>query len=211
MTKEKKPREPLKRCPSKQHIMAIQAQLFDNGPKPGKGRSQHSIKLEVYCEGRLDLCKPYWSRVVQLIEPKLFMAWVDREHGTGTITDVQRETYESARETVETIAKGEGIEFAKMGHIGAARENKYYAGQFVTMVKESNGPLHLFVFLDGEMIEVTSFLYDKFWKPGGSRRKFFGFYDPCGMYAAMQAERAQRAEADARANLGGTMGGNPWE
>ncbi|GJE73066.1 hypothetical protein [Methylorubrum podarium] len=213
MSDKKTRREPLKRCPAKDNIMAMQIQLFDNGPKPGRGRSQHSIKIEAYCDGRLDLLRPYWSRVVQLIDPKRFMAWVNDQRASGTISDQQYEQYDLAHQAVTMAAAMEGIEFAKMGHIGSARENLYYDGQFVTVVKQQDGGLQFEAFIDGEHVSTSSFLFDRAWRRGGARRKFFGFYDPNGMYAAMKAEIAQRAEADSRAKRRdtGSIGGSPWE
>lgn len=42
----------LKPLPRLGVINAIQFQLFDDGQKPGRGRSHHQIKMEVYCDGR---------------------------------------------------------------------------------------------------------------------------------------------------------------
>lgn len=212
MSFEKKKAEPLKRCPAKHNIMAMQIQLFDNGDKPGRGRSQHSLKLEAYCDGRLDLMRPYWSRVVQLIEPKTFMKWVDAQYAAGTITAEQYEHYDIAHQAVTMMAAEEGIEFAKMGHIGAARENRYYEGQFVTLIKNEGGGLTFDCFIDGEHFNTSSFLFDRAWRRGGTRRKFFGFYDPAKMYAAMKAEITQRGEAESQAKTttAGSIGGAPW-
>lgn len=193
--------------------MAMQVQLFDNGDKPGKGRSQHALKLEAYCEGRLDLYRPYWVRTVQLTSSKVFISWVERQRATGEISDEQYKRYDVARRATDILADDPDIEFAKLGHIGSARENIRYVEQFVSLVKTKGGGLTFILFIDGEEIDTSSFLFDQRWTPGSARRKFFGFYDPCGMYAAMKAEQAQRVEAESRARTSATaqIGGAPWE
>jgi hypothetical protein len=62
------------------------------------------------------------------------------------------------------------------------------------------GGLDVGLCIDGEWIQATSFHYDQAWRRGGRRRKFFGFYDPYQLYAAMKADEAMQTEAARRAS-----------
>jgi len=189
----------LKPLPRLDVINAIQFQLFDNGEKPGRGRSQHQIKMEVYCDGRLDLMEPYWVRVVPLLDEKVFMRWVNEALATGTITPAQYEMYEAIHGVIVARAADPDVEFAKLGHIGNKGLNTYYPGQFIAAVKEKDGGLQVFVVRDHEHIQADSFLFDQHWVKGGARRKFFGFYDPAGLYLAAKAEKERAAKVEAQA------------
>ncbi|AWM86788.1 hypothetical protein [Microvirga sp. 17 mud 1-3] len=195
----------LSRCPRLEVIQCAQFQLFDNGPNPGKGKSQHNLKIEIYAGGRLDLFRPYWARTVPLIAPKKVMEWANEERATGGMNDETHGYYVRTFEIATDYAQEDNIEFAKMGHIGAKSENNLrYAGQFVLVVKEKNGPIQCVVYADGEMFGTEVFLYDKFWRPGGKRRKFFGLYDPNNMYARMKQEQEMEAKAVAQSAARGS-------
>jgi hypothetical protein len=180
-------------------INAIQFQLFDNGAKPGRGRSQHQIKMEVYCEGRLNLHKPYWWRVIPLLDQKVFMSWVNKAVADKRITQEQYEMYKLCHEAIVAEAARDDVEFAKLGHIGVKATNTYYPGQFIAAIKEKDGGLRVVVVNGQDAIEADSFLFDKLWVKGGPRRKFFGFYDPYNMYEAAKREKEQIAKAEAQA------------
>jgi hypothetical protein len=193
------PKAPLPPCPRAEVINVVQYQLYDNGSNPGRGKSQHRMTIEVYCEGRLDLYKPYWKRTTSLLDPKTFMAWVDKTYKSGGMSAAQYQKYKDAADTAIEIMKGGGVEFAKLGHIGSNDGGKtYFVGQFVLAMKLDGAVLGVQMFMGDDMIETASFLYDQEWRPGGKRRKFFGFYDPAGYYAAMKAEREFAAKAEAR-------------
>jgi hypothetical protein len=197
--KSKPDPDELKPFPAIGVINAIQFQLFDNGENPGRGRSQHQVKIEVYCDGRLDLLDPHWVRVVPLLDEKVFMKWVDSAWADDRITKEQHETYKSAHEIITAHSIDEDVEFAKLGHIGNKRKNEYYNGQFVAMTKYKNGGMWIFVFRDNENIHADSFIFDQNWVRGGPRRKFFGFYDPWGFYERAKAEKEFAAAAEAKA------------
>lgn len=177
-------------------INAIQFQLFDNGEKPGRGRSQHQMKLEVYCDGRLDLMKPYWVRVVPLLDEKVFIRWVEKAVSDKKITQAQGDTYRLWHETIVAEAAKEDIEFAKLGHIGNKLKNEYYPGQFIAVIKEKGGGLQVVVLNGENCLKTDKFYFDQHWVKGGSRRKFFGFYDPAGMYEAAKAEKERAAKVE---------------
>jgi hypothetical protein len=159
MTTQKKTKPVLTRCPRLEVIQCAQFQLFDNGPTPGKGKSQHNLKIEIYTGGRLDLCRPYWVRTVPLIAPKKVMDWADEERAAGRMNEETHGFYVRTYEIATNYAQEDNIEYAKMGHIGAKSENNLrYAGQFVLMVKEKNGPIQCVVYADGEMFGTDVFL-----------------------------------------------------
>jgi hypothetical protein len=198
-SKVKSKRTPLPRMPQAESISVIQFQLFDNGENPGKGRSQWVASLEVYGQGRLDLLDPYWKRAVSLIDPAKVMAWADKARDEGRMTDAIHQTYVDAQAIAAEFASSDVCDWVRMGHIGSKADHIYYEGQFILVMKQIDGPIGCVVFIDGEPLTTNSFLFDKKWRPGGSRRKFFGFYDPHGAYQAMKRERAMIAEADALA------------
>ncbi|MBM1169615.1 hypothetical protein [Microvirga arabica] len=205
MITQKKTKPVLTRCPSREVIQCAQFQLFDNGPNPGKGKSQHNLKIEIYTGGRLDLFRPYWARTVPLIAPKKVLDWADKELATARMDEETHGDYARAYNVAVGYADLDTTEFAKMGHIGAKSENNLrYSGQFVLMVKTKNGPIECVVYADGEMFGTDVFLYDKFWRLGGKRRKFFGFYDPNKMYERMKQEQKMEAEAAAQSAARGS-------
>lgn len=181
------PKAPLTPCPRAGVINVVQYQLYDNGPNPGRGKSQHRMTIEVYCDGRLDLHKPYWKRTTSLLEPPVFMGWVNKTFGAGGMTAEQYAVYKTASDlAVEAMNTGT-FEFCKLGHIGSNEDGKtYYVGQFILVMKALGGGLGVMQYIGDDILEASSFLYDQTWFPGTKRRKFFGFYDPADMYGAMK-------------------------
>lgn len=183
-------RDPLPRCPHPKHINAIQFQLFDNGSKPGRGKSQHVMKVEVYCEGRLVLEKPTWARAIPLIDPKKFMAWADREHAAGRIDQANFEGYQSLHEMASSAIEEGGFEFVKLGHVGSPDNGTtYIVGQYIIAMKRERGGLDVILQIDGEAFHTDSFFYNRGWRPGGRARKFQGMYDPHDMYGEAKREQ----------------------
>ena len=212
--KRKKNTEPLKPCPRKDVIQVMQFQFFDNGSKCGKGSIQHTMMLEAYCEGRLNLYSPYWKRTVQLIDPKLVLRWADRKLAEGEMSASIHDVYREAHDAAVGIAVEDDTEWVKMGHIGSKRENKRYIGQFILVSRDKDGSMRCLVCIDGELLEAGRFQHDLRAKSGTGRRKAYAFYDPNGAYEAMQREQVQIAGTSSRAAPGpteGTMGGMPWE
>ncbi|KQT90358.1 hypothetical protein [Methylobacterium sp. Leaf466] len=192
----------------------MQFQFFDNDTSKTKGASQHTMMLEAYCEGRLNLFNPYWKRTVQLIDPKLVIKWADKKLVEGEMTPEIHETYKLTYETAQTIAENDQTEWVKMGHIGSKRENKRYIGQFVLVSRDKDGPMSCVVFIDGDVLAAGRFQHDLRAKPGTGRRKAYAFYDPTDMYGAMQREQAQIAGASSRAAPEppeASLGGMPWQ
>jgi len=197
--KNGRPRGPLPPCPRKDVIQVMQFQYYDNGAKPGRGKVQHTVTLEAYCEGRLNLHKPYWVRTVQLIDPKKVMAWADQKLAECYLTAEQHAFYIQMQEVADSLAEGPDVEFAKMGHIEDRTTKIRYPAQFVLMVRERGGPMQCHVVINGDVISTETFIHDQHSVPGSGRRKAYAFYDPSDMYGAMKREQAMRAEAKARA------------
>lgn len=205
--------QPLKPCPPIGVIQVMQFQFFDNG-KVKQGQSQHTMMLEAYCEGRLNLYKPYWKRTVQLADPKLTYRWAQRKLEAGEMSQEQFDVYETVYTSCVSIANSEDTEWVKLGRIGSKRENISYIGQFIMVVREKAGPMECVVFLDGDCLKPDRFQHDLRSKPGTGRRKAFAFYDPSSLYETMKREDAMRAESDARAAQQppeGLLGGDPWQ
>jgi hypothetical protein len=198
MTKNKKTRaSALPPCPRKEVIQAMQFQFFDNGLNHGRGRSQHTMALEVYCDGRLNLYRPYWKRAVQLLTPNLVRRWADKKLAAGEMTAEQHAEYAVVCDTCESLAQDPDMEFAKIGHIEDRRSKTRYIGQFIMVTREKAGPIQCHVALNGEVISAERFLHDQRSKPGTGRRKAFGWWDPSGLYDLAKREEAMKAEATA--------------
>ncbi|WP_238273303.1 hypothetical protein [Methylobacterium cerastii] len=172
------------------------------------------MMLEAYCEGRLNLFKPYWKRTVALIEPKLVLKWADENLATGEMTASIHERYATLYAVANEIMADDDSEWSKMGHIGSKRENTRYIGQFVLVSRYKDGSMNCVVSIDGELLEAGRFQHDLRAKPGTGRRKAYAFYDPNGLYEAMKAEQLQIAETSIRAAAEpaeGTLGEVPWK
>jgi hypothetical protein len=198
MTK-KAPRGPLPPCPRKDVIQAVQFQFFDNGPNPGKGNSEYTIALEVYCEGRLDLYRPYWKRVVRLMSPKQVMEWADKKQGEGYLTAEQHAEYRSVFEACEVVAQDPDMAWVKMGCIEDRSARIRYPGQLLMVTREVTGPMQIHVVLNGEVISAERMLHDQRSTKGTGRRKAFGWWDPSNLYDIAKKEEAMKAKAAARA------------
>lgn len=182
MITTKKPRPEMKPCPVLGCVQAAEFQLFDNGEKPGKGKVRHKLKVELYCEDKLVMGKPYWSRVCDLLDVKTFMRWVEREHAEGTITEGQYAEYDAARMLCEQWeADEQRCEFAKLGHI-EGDGNSRFRGQFVIVLKEAGKGLTAVLARDGDIIEQRDWQYNPGWPRNKRARKFMGRWDPHNMF-----------------------------
>lgn len=202
--------KPQPKCPRAEFINVIQFQFFDNGEKPGRGVSRHVVKLEVHCEARLVLNKPYWKRSVSMLEAKTFFEWVDAQTFEPEVADV----YGLAKQLVAIQQADEDVEWIKLGHVEDTRLRNRYPGQFVGVIKFKSGPLVCWLQLGGSPLQAHAMFFNKAWRKGSKARLFAGTYDPQGMYGAMKREQAQIAGASSRAApepAAGSLGGMPWE
>jgi hypothetical protein len=173
----------------------MQFQFFDNGENPGRGKSQHTMMLEVYCEGRLNLYRPYWKRVVQLISPKQVLTWAHEKLGEGYLTADQHTFYVQMHMVAERLTAEPDMAWVKMGHIEDRRSHVRYPAQFALVSRELSGPMQCHVVLNGSVISAERFLHDQRSEKGTGRRKAFGWYDPSGLYDLAKREEAMKAEA----------------
>ena len=178
----------LKPCPSKDFIHVMQFQFFDNGPTPGKGKTRHTVKLEVYLEGKINLSKPHWNRTVALIEADEFRAWADRALIDKRLTPEQHSTYAGYSDAIAERAKWPETAWAKLGRIEDKRAHADYPGQFIMAWRDKNGPMQCHVVVEDGTMSCERFIHDQLSTPGSGRRKAFGFYDPNRIYERQQAE-----------------------
>lgn len=202
--------KPQPKCPRADIINVIQFQFFDNGEKPGRGLSRHVVKLEVHCEARLVLNKPYWKRSVSMLEPKKFFEWVDAQVFEADVAAV----YGVAKECVTGWLADEDVEWVKLGHIEDTRLRDRYPGQFIGVMKLKSGPLRCWLHLGESLLPADAMFFNKAWRKGSKARLFAGTFDPHGMYEAMKAEQAQIAGASSPAapeRPKASLGGMPWQ
>src|SRR4051794_26257968 len=146
MTKRPKGREgqtlpALKPCPPVDRIYIMQFHFFDNGPKPGKGKTRFTMMLEAYLEWKIDLYKPHWKRSVALIEPSDFRALADRAVAEGRLTPAQHSIYVLGYRAMEERARLPDTEWAKLGLIKHRGAGADYAGQFITAYRNKDGSM----------------------------------------------------------------------
>lgn len=180
-------------CPRADVINVIVFQFFDNGAKPGRGRSRHVIKMEIHCEGKLVLNRPYWKRSVSMLEPKLFFEWVDAQSFDDGVAGL----YGSTRALMDSLALDDDTEWLKLGHVEDTRLRDRYPGQFVVAVKRKSGPLLCWLQHGDSQFAPEAMFYNKAWRPGSPARLFAGTYDPYGMYDKAKAIAAKEAAVEA--------------
>ena len=178
----------LKPCPSVDRIFVMQFQFFDNGPKPGKGKTRHTMMLEAYLEPKIELCNPHWKRSVALIEPTDFRAWADRALAEGRLPPEQHSIYVQCSEVIADRARHPETEWAKLGRIEDKRAHADYPGQFIMAYRDKDGPMGCHVITETGTMSCERFIHDQRSKPGTGRRKAFGFYDPGKIYERQMAE-----------------------
>lgn len=209
---------PLPACPTKDKIYVTQFQYFDNGePKKadtveqsedgtikreGAGKSRYTIQLEVYCEAKFNIYKPYWKRTVALLDPERVKKWADKQLAEGKRTEKEHEFYLNLYTMAENFMElHEDAHWAKIGYIEDRRSKVRYPGQAVLVTKIQNGPMDVYMFVDGDVhdpICPDAMIYDKLSQPGSKRRLFYGFYDPTDMYG-----KQKEIEAKERSYLSG--------
>src|SRR4051794_13122502 len=102
---------PLKPLPNMDLIRVIQAQYFDNGLKPGSGKSQHTVTLEVYLEDKINLMRPNWKRSLNLTTPDKMRAWADKTLADGKIDAVDHDLYHQACAAADDRASDPEMQF----------------------------------------------------------------------------------------------------
>lgn len=212
------PKGPLPACPTKDKIYVTQFQYFDNGePKKadvversedgtikreGAGKSRSTIQLEVYCEAKFNIYKPYWKRTVALLDPERVKKWANKQLAEGRRTQEEHDFYLTLYSMAGAFMElHEDAHWAKIGYIEDRRSKVRYPGQAVLATKIQNGPMDVYMFVDGnptDPICPDAMIYDKLSHPGSKRRLFYGFFDPINMYG-----KQKEIEAKERAYLSG--------
>jgi hypothetical protein len=168
----------------------MRVQFFDNGPNPGKGHAQHTLKLRVYLDdGKpLNQREPHWHRIIQLIEPKKVVDWAEKEHAAGKLTDNNLARY---KETAESLQVGMGdypnMAWGKMGHIGSPPGTHYFHNQFVAVCCMNSGEMAALLYLEDGQIDIVPFYPNKRSKKAGAP-KMHALYDPRGKIAPKDAD-----------------------
>jgi hypothetical protein len=199
-------RPPMPGLPLLSRVTGYTFQFFDNGEKPGKGRSQHTIKLELFHrEWGIDLTKPDRYRTTQMLTPKRLIRWAEDAVEEGSLDEEQLGMYQTIVAATKPL-EGPDVEWVKIGVIEDARANVRYHGQFMVASYIPSAPLHkLKVSLykvdvadpdhDGR-VDVNLKVPKS--KPGKFRKeraaKLVGYVDPRGILKRqLQEEQARRA------------------
>jgi len=168
-----------KKFPPIERLSVLRAQFWDNGPKPGKGKVQHTMKLRLYLDDGqpINQKEPHWQRVVELIEPKKVVAWATGEHAKTNITAADLARYQDVEAQLQDwMAEEPDSAWVKMGHIGSPPGTHYFPNQFVAVRCKSNGDMTLTLHIDGDEIEVGPFYENPSQTPKSSKRH--ALYDP---------------------------------
>lgn len=168
------------RFPSRASVTAMRLQFFDN-VKPGTGKSRYTLKIRVYHDRvRIDQFNPDWERTVGLVTHKQVETWAKAQHQGGHLTDEQLERYQAAIAQVQAWSQDQEVEFALMGHIGSPPGTHYFHGQFLTLVRTTDGAMSATLHVDGETIKL-----DRFYRNTSSNHpkapKLHALYDPLGL------------------------------
>jgi hypothetical protein len=182
LKKRAQPQEPLPPCPHPDHIKVVQFQFFDNGQKPGRGRTQHVLSLEVYCEDNFVITKPYWKRSVALLDPAKILAWAGEKTLAGEMDVTEHAYYEKTIQICTELMDDPDTEWVRCGYIEDRRAKVRYPGQTVIVWKVGDGPLHVVMEVHGSALAPDAMIFDKKARPGSGRRLFYGFYDPNRLY-----------------------------
>lgn len=174
--------------PPIERVRAMRAQFFDNGPNPGKGNTQHTLKLRVYLDHGLPLNQrePDWHRVVELIDPKKVVAWAVAEHAEGKLTEDDLARYRAVADDLRAWKEEEPDgAWAKMGHIGSPPGNHYFHNQFVAVRCGTSGEMDAVLHLEDGEIEIDRFYANKRSRKANAP-KLHGLYDPYGVIIAKE-------------------------
>jgi len=174
--------------PPIERVRAMRAQFFDNGPNPGKGNTQHTLKLRVYLDNGLPLNQrePDWHRVVELIDPKKVVAWAVAEHAEGRLTEDDLARYRAVADDLRAWKEEEPDgAWAKMGHIGSPPGNHYFHNQFVAVRCGTSGEMDAVLYLEDGEIEIDRFYANKRSRKANAP-KLHGLYDPYGVIVSKE-------------------------
>lgn len=157
--------------------------FFDNGPKPGKGKSQHVLKVRAYLVGKpepLDQSDYDWERCIQLIKPKKVIDWAKAEHAQGAISEEVFQRYVAAARSCNDWETQANALWVKMGHMASKPGTVYFHDQFVAVRCSLNGSLSATLYLDGDVVEIKKF------HPNTAARRInapplHALYDPLGL------------------------------
>ncbi len=156
------------------------------------------MKIEVNCEDKFIISKPFWKRTAALLDPTQVKKWADGQLAEGKMTAGDHDFYDTLYRSAESLMEdGPVMQWVKIGYIEDRRSKVRYPGQAVLVTKVIDGPMMAYLFTDGmkeDALESDPLVHDKNWKPGCGRRLFFGFYDPHGIYwKAKEIEEKERA------------------
>lgn len=168
--------------PPIERVLAMRVQFFDNGPNPGKGHAQHTLKLRVYLDDGMPLNQrePHWYRIVQLIDPKKVVVWAEKEHAAGKLTDANVAHYKGVADSL--LEGAHDFAWVKMGHIGSPPGTHYFHNQFVAVCCTTSGELGATLFVEDGRIDIEPFYPNTRSKKAGAP-KMHALYDPCGKIA----------------------------
>lgn len=181
---EKKPRKKgdgpwYTKFPAIERLAAMRLQFWDNGEKPGKGTSRHTLKLRLYLDDGqpINQNKPHWERTVALIDPKKVVEWATEEHAAGNITADDLNRYQEVEAGLrDWLANEPDAAWVKMGHIGSKPGTHYFPNQFVSVRCWDDGDMIATLHIDGEEIEVSPFYRNRSRTPDAPKRH--ALYDP---------------------------------
>ncbi|WP_201861417.1 hypothetical protein [Microvirga soli] len=159
------------RLPVIESITVLQAQFFDNRSVAAriKGKSDFALKLFAWTSGwNIDLKKPEWWRVVQLVEPKVVLTWANKKHEANEMDAEMLALYSDASTMAMEMKQDERFELVKMGHISSPPGTQYFIGQFVVVARTKEGVFSGFVYNDGAHVELDGM---KPTRKAGVRRK----------------------------------------
>jgi len=209
--KPDEPKGPLLPCPRKEVIDVVQFQFFDNGePKklepvvpedgkqkrPGAGKSRYTMKIEVYCEAKFNIYKPYWARTASLLDASQIKKWTDEQLSCGKLSSKDHGFYADLYAMAEAFMEEPDSHWAKIGYLEDRRAKLRYPGQAVFVTKRHAGAMDAALFTNGmdeEPLCPDAMIFDKRSKPGSGRRLFYGFYDPNRTYEKTKAIAAKEA------------------
>jgi hypothetical protein len=122
-----------------------------------KGRSDYALKLFAWTSGwNIDLRKPEWWRVIQLVEPKTILRWARKKHEVSGMGEEMFATYLHACDVAIQRADSDEYELVRMGHISSPPGTQYFVGQFVFLQKQREGQFEGFVYNNGEAVDLSA-------------------------------------------------------
>ncbi|MBM6594011.1 hypothetical protein [Microvirga pudoricolor] len=159
------------RLPVMDSITVLQAQFFDNRSVAArvKGKSDFALKLFAWTSGwNIDLKKPEWWRVVQLVDPKTVLTWAKKKHEANGMDAEMLSVYSDVSTEAMKMQQSGHFELVKMGHVSSPPGTQYFVGQFVFIARTEGGVFSGFVYNDGAHVELEGM---KPTKKAGVRRK----------------------------------------